>query len=76
MAESAQDIDFPPEGDVAEYLSSTLPAFVGLADRAGLELVAFLLKMASDAANEAAGEKATRSGRASPKARSGARRAR
>ncbi|MEJ8573405.1 hypothetical protein [Microbaculum marinum] len=55
-------LDGIPASDAVEYLSGVLPEMIQLAERAGLDLVAYLLKMADDAAREEAAT-AKRTGR-------------
>jgi hypothetical protein len=47
--------EFPTSAAAAEYLASLLPELTSLADRAGLEVVAYLLEMARQAAEEHVG---------------------
>jgi hypothetical protein len=53
----------PSEIVAAEYISDILPGMVRVADNAGLDLVAYLLQMACDAAAEESGSSKKRAAR-------------
>ena len=66
-SERAAESGPPPGVAAADYLAGMLPGLVRVADGAGLELVAYLLQMASDAAAEEAVQVGKRTSRSKPR---------